>query len=332
MRRLLDGVGSVAEAVSSVSALPAKTVTSWMSDQIAPNYWTPNLRIKVKNIRCRYRDLILALWLSHLSSKQQVIVSNLVRTFCFDIAFLFAICHLLRAFATSSSNLSHVLYMYLHIIYLHRTSIIVNFFPQVCGECQKEFESAETKHHCRACGGGFCDKCSSKYMAVPWRGWGNIPVRVCLSCYKNVHRQHTLHRHRTSNEEKSNTKVSKGSGVQLAGKNISVGTKPDSDDNVTARYVGEVVQSAIGLMTGAISYPKGFIVESARPDYWVPDANLKSCHKCKDEFGSTDSKHHCRACGEGFCGKCSSRQRPVPSKGWDNPVRVCDLCINRTDL
>ena len=201
----------------------------------------------------------------------------------------------------------------------------------MCGECQKAFVSTETKHHCRACGGGFCDKCSSKYMAVPWRGWGNIPVRVCLSCYKNDHKKHTHHRYRTNDEDKTNTKPRKGSGAQPAGKTSSAGAKPDSE-NVTARYVGEVMQSAIGLVTGAISYPKGVIVESARPDYWVPDVKIKSCHKCKVEFDPTDSKHHCRACGEGFCGKCSSHQRAVPSKGWSNPVRVCDLCVDRTDL
>lgn len=47
VRRLLDGVGSVAEVVSSVSAFPAKAVTSWMSDKIAPTYWTPNSKILV---------------------------------------------------------------------------------------------------------------------------------------------------------------------------------------------------------------------------------------------------------------------------------------------
>ena len=51
--------------------------------------------------------------------------------------------------------------------------------------------------------------------------------------------------------------------------------KTDSSEaNVTARYVGEVMQSAVGLVTGAISYPKGVIVESARPVYWVSDDKI----------------------------------------------------------
>lgn len=43
------------------------------------------------------------------------------------------------------------------------------------------------------------------------------------------------------------------------------------------------------------------------------------------------SKHHCRACGQGVCGPCSTHIKPVPSRGWDHPVRVCDTCHARND-
>ena len=38
--------------------------------------------------------------------------------------------------------------------------------------------------------------------------------------------------------------------------------------------------------------------------------------------------HHCRACGEGFCGECSDYKRPVPERGWgpEEHVRVCRDC------
>ena len=38
-------------------------------------------------------------------------------------------------------------------------------------------------HHCRSCGQGFCDECSSKKKPVPERGWGAEPVRVCDNCF-----------------------------------------------------------------------------------------------------------------------------------------------------
>lgn len=55
---------------------------------------------------------------------------------------------------------------------------------QACHGCQKVFQEAERKHHCRSCGEGFCHPCSSHRMPVPERGWGSGPVRVCGTCYQ----------------------------------------------------------------------------------------------------------------------------------------------------
>lgn len=99
---------------------------------------------------------------------------------------------------------------------------------------------------------------------------------------------------------------------------------------MTARYVGEVVQSAVGVVVEAMKYPKDIIVESARPQYWIADDQITHCHKCEWEYGAskegTRGKHHCRACGQGFCEQCSQQRVPVPSRGWLHPVRVCDEC------
>lgn len=54
---------------------------------------------------------------------------------------------------------------------------------QSCNQCATSFKDNDTKHHCRACGEGFCDSCSSKTRPVPERGWGPAPVRVCDNCY-----------------------------------------------------------------------------------------------------------------------------------------------------
>ncbi|KAG5447571.1 Zinc finger FYVE domain-containing protein 1 [Clonorchis sinensis] len=40
------------------------------------------------------------------------------------------------------------------------------------------------------------------------------------------------------------------------------------------------------------------------------------------------AKHHCRMCGRGVCGACSSKRLRVPGFGLD-PVRVCDDCFGR---
>ena len=56
-------------------------------------------------------------------------------------------------------------------------------FTQACQSCQRPFADEEKKHHCRSCGGGFCDECSANKRPVPERGWGTEPVRVCDGCY-----------------------------------------------------------------------------------------------------------------------------------------------------
>ncbi|CAG06442.1 unnamed protein product, partial [Tetraodon nigroviridis] len=162
-----------------------------------------------------------------------------------------------------------------------------------CHGCQKVFVEAERKHHCRSCGEGFCQPCSSHRMPVPERGWGSGPVRVCSACYQQ-------------------------------------GAPADADSQeprgLIARKVTEVAQSTLDMVSTAVDYPLCLVKDAARPDYWVPDQDITQCRQCSKTFTASMSKHHCRACGQGVCGPCSSHIRPVPSRGWDHPVRVCDGC------
>nr|CAH7745543.1 unnamed protein product [Callosobruchus chinensis] len=52
-----------------------------------------------------------------------------------------------------------------------------------CHKCKTAFEPSAKKHHCRSCGEGFCEPCSSKRQPVPARGWFS-DVRVCDECYR----------------------------------------------------------------------------------------------------------------------------------------------------
>lgn len=73
------------------------------------------------------------------------------------------------------------------------------------------------------------------------------------------------------------------------------------------------------------------MVDVARPAYWIPDHEITDCICCKEKFGPKLRIHHCRLCGKGVCDNCSQKRRPVPSRGWDTPVRVCDICDKRED-
>lgn len=111
-----------------------------------------------------------------------------------------------------------------------------------------------------------------------------------------------------------------------------------------------------------LEYPINAIKDSARPTYWVPDDEIDSCYVCDKLFDNGNNissllreeevrfgshqiisntqhdtsntsntaqlakLHHCRKCGQGVCDDCSRTKKPVPTRGWDQPVRVCDKC------
>ena len=99
---------------------------------------------------------------------------------------------------------------------------------------------------------------------------------------------------------------------------------------VTNRKFTESVQSTFSFISSTFEYPKEYVVDVlARPSYWVPDSQITLCSSCDITFNAMASKHHCRACGQGFCDDCTRGRLPVPSRGWDYPVRVCKLCADK---
>lgn len=57
---------------------------------------------------------------------------------------------------------------------------------------------------------------------------------------------------------------------------------------------------------------------------WVDEKSVKTCFKCLRDFTLKRRKHHCRNCGNVYCGSCSSNMMPLASN--PKPVRVCDNC------
>ncbi|KAJ8269411.1 hypothetical protein COCON_G00120180 [Conger conger] len=58
---------------------------------------------------------------------------------------------------------------------------------------------------------------------------------------------------------------------------------------------------------------------------WAEDHEVNNCMSCGKGFSVTVRKHHCRHCGNIFCGECSSKNTLTPSS--KKPVRVCDTCF-----
>ncbi|EFN75234.1 Zinc finger FYVE domain-containing protein 1 [Harpegnathos saltator] len=164
-----------------------------------------------------------------------------------------------------------------------------------CHNCKTPFSLIDTKHHCRDCGEGFCAQCSSKTKSVPSRNW-HTPVRVCDKCYE----KETSH----SSDESIET-----------------------TEDISIRKMTEHVMSTFNVVGSVFNYPKTLIKDSIRPSYWIPDSEIVHCYLCTKKFSDKLSLHHCRDCGRGVCQDCSPHRKPVPHRGWDNPVRVCDACV-----
>jgi len=66
---------------------------------------------------------------------------------------------------------------------------------------------------------------------------------------------------------------------------------------------------------------------SAFPVLWVPDHAITRCQSCQIEFWLGRRKHHCRCCGQIFCGDCSQYFAPIPKESFLEPVRLCGSCF-----
>lgn len=111
------------------------------------------------------------------------------------------------------------------------------------------------------------------------------------------------------------------------------------NNSVASQNTAQRVVDSVSYLTEAVTNVSlqptkvlsAWVADQVAPTYWRPNSEIKNCHKCQIAFGLTDSKHHCRACGEGFCDRCSSKTKCVPSRNWHTPVRVCDMCYHRDE-
>lgn len=141
-----------------------------------------------------------------------------------------------------------------------------------CSKCATSFKDNNTKHHCRACGEGFCDSCSSKTWLVPEWGCAPEPMQVCDNCY-----------------EARNSQL-----------DVTEAQGPTKVETLILRKVGEAVQNTLGAVVTAIDVPLGLVKDTGQAGVLESGPRDSALPRCWKEFSVKLSKHHCRACGQGF--------------------------------
>ncbi|KAI6649290.1 Myotubularin-related protein 2 [Oopsacas minuta] len=64
---------------------------------------------------------------------------------------------------------------------------------------------------------------------------------------------------------------------------------------------------------------------------WEDDKTINKCQKCGLVFTTIRRKHHCRACGQIICGRCSNKSCVLPQLDYHSPVRVCGDCFAKSN-
>ena len=121
--------------------------------------------------------------------------------------------------------------------------------------------------------------------------------------------------------------------VQVEISHIWPGIRTLQGTHNAARRLLDGVSSLSDTVTTLSTAPSrnvsGWMADRIAPAYWRPNAEITNCHLCDKRLDIGQQKiHHCRACGQGFCGDCSDYKRPVPERGWgtEEAVRVCKDC------
>ncbi|WLF77604.1 Vacuolar protein-sorting-associated protein 27 [Lodderomyces elongisporus] len=110
-----------------------------------------------------------------------------------------------------------------------------------CMICYTPFSMLNRKHHCRACGGVYCQDHSSNNMKLVNLGIME-PVRVCDNCYAKRNKKTSKpHAERRSGHEDEDEELRKA--IELSLKESSVGKVTSSSNNTSnSRYVDSIPQ------------------------------------------------------------------------------------------
>lgn len=210
-RQVFEGVAALGSAITTISAPPARVVSSWLTDQVNPMYWTPNhlcTHCKLCNEpletihHCRKcgegfcdacSDVTMPVPEMGWGDEPVRVCRDCFKDkHCIDTDDDGYNCSVdertVRARQVSEVISGTLASVAKYPIELLKDSTRPSYWipdemVKSCTVCEKEFGPRLALHHCRACGRGVCNKCSPTLKPVKERGWDQ-PVRVCNNCLK----------------------------------------------------------------------------------------------------------------------------------------------------
>ncbi|CBQ67997.1 probable FAB1-phosphatidylinositol 3-phosphate 5-kinase [Sporisorium reilianum SRZ2] len=93
------------------------------------------------------------------------------------------------------------------------------------------------------------------------------------------------------------------------------------EDNLANRS-----EAQIGLQTSADAIVRRMRGEGLSRKFWMADENAKECRECLSVFTPFRRKHHCRICGQIFCGRCAANVLKGKRFNLDGMIRACNFC------
>ncbi|KAI9496080.1 hypothetical protein BDB00DRAFT_162213 [Zychaea mexicana] len=108
-------------------------------------------------------------------------------------------------------------------------------------------------------------------------------------------------------------------------------TKTPSNDSDNQSVITNFSVSNYHSLNRVIAQLRGEKIksENMNTEYWMPDSQCKECFDCNARFKFYRRKHHCRICGQIFCGKCASDIIQGERIGQSGQVRVCKFCYSK---
>lgn len=87
---------------------------------------------------------------------------------------------------------------------------------------------------------------------------------------------------------------------------------------------------SISNNTTYIQASSSFVTGPPTKNHWKPDSEVSYCSDCRRAFNIINRRHHCRKCGDIFCGQCTNYTARLDQDCHFNPKgvisRVCRLC------